>query len=433
MMNARRVSSWLIIGLLGAILILGAGAEEHDGFLIKDGRKLFPLGFYELPESEEGLKAMADAGVNLVRCRSRADLDRLHALGMQGVMPLPFQKGATDDLRAKVAGLVDHPALAVWEGPDEVVWNFTAYSGLYRTKGVHETRGAWWSQAPEAKAYAAEQAATVIPNMREAVAMIRDLDEANRPVWINEAKRSDVYYVRQYLDYTDITGCDYYPVSARGRNIAAIAGATERWNQVGRGMPVFMVLQAFSWHELGGRHEGKGVAYPTFEESRFMAYDAIAHGAEGILYWGSHYLQSDSCRQAIYAVTSELAALQPFLTAPEAPGTRLEVVEAPEPGKTPHVASLARNVNDDWLVVLVNEDDERHMGVVVEGLDALNGKTMYRLYTDDETVVSNGELIARMQPKDVQVYATSRDWETPRRKGRDFGAESEQEPEEENK
>ena len=70
------------------VLACGAYAAECDGFLINDGQRLFPLGFYELPESDEGLKAMADAGVNLVRCRNRADLDRLHALGMQGVMPL---------------------------------------------------------------------------------------------------------------------------------------------------------------------------------------------------------------------------------------------------------------------------------------------------------------------------------------------------------
>lgn len=429
MRQVQRVSRIAVLALSVALFLGAAPAAEHDGFVIKGGEKLFPLGFYELPGSDEGLKAMADAGINLVRCRDRGDLERLHALGMQGVMPLPFQQGPTDELRAQVAGLVDHPALAVWEGPDEVVWNFTAFSGLYRAKGIYKTRNAWREQAPEAKAYAAEQAARVIPNMRAAVAMIRELDKTNRPVWINEAKNSDVYYVRQYLDFTDITGCDYYPVHADRRPIEDIAGAVERWNQAGRGMPVYMVLQAFSWHELGDYYGAKEEAYPTFAESRFMAYDVIAHGADGILYWGSHYLKSDACRRSIYALVSELAALQPFLTAADAPGTSLNVVEDPDPDKTSRVVYFARTRGDDWLIALVNEDDDRHMGVVVEGLDALNGKTLYRLYTDDDTVVSNGELIARMQPKDVQVYATSRDWETPRREGRDFGGEAERETE----
>lgn len=427
MMRARRGMGVLALSVVLGALVCGAGAAEHDGFLTKDGQRLFPLGFYELPESDAGLRAMAEAGVNLVRCSDRAELDRLHALGMQGVMPLPFQQGATEALRARVAEVADHPALAVWEGPDEVVWNFTAFSGLYRTMGIHTTRDAWWAQAPEAKAYAAEQAATIIPNMRAAVAMIRDLDAAKRPVWINEAKNSDLYYVRQYLDFVDITGCDYYPVHEDRRNIAEIAEATERWNQVGRGMPVYMVLQAFSWHELGDYYGARGEAYPTFEESRFMAYDAIAHGADGILYWGSQFLKSDACRESIYTLISELAALQPFLTAPDVPGVRLTVIEDKNSGLKPRVAGFVRCVGGEWLVVLVNEDDVPHMGVVVEGLDALNGRTLCHLYAEDAAVVARGALIARMQPKAVQVYATSRDYEVCCGEAREFGKKAPEE------
>ena len=407
------------------VLACGAYAAECDGFLINDGQRLFPLGFYELPESDEGLKAMANAGVNLVRCRNRADLDRLHALGMQGVMPLPLEQGPTEEFRARVAEVADHPALAVWEGPDEVVWNYTAFSGLFRTMGVYKTREAWWEQAPEARAYAAEQAAKLVPNMRAAAAVIRELDALKRPVWINEAKNSDVYYVRQYLDFVDITGCDYYPVHEDRRNIAEIAGATERWNQIGRGMPVYMVLQAFSWHELGEYYDAKNEAYPTFDESRFMAYDAIVHGADGILYWGSSFLKSEACRASIYALTKELAALQPFLTAPDVPGVRLSVIEDKNPDMTPRVAGLARCAGDDWLVVLVNEDDVPHTAVIVEGLDALNGRTLCQLYTEDAAVVARGELIARLQPKAVQVYVTSRDYEACCGDARAFGRSAE--------
>jgi hypothetical protein len=392
---------------------------EPDGLLTKGDQRLFPIGFYELPKDDAALKAMADAGVNLLRCRNREDLDRIHALGMQGVMPLGFQQGATDALRAQVEAVAGHPALAVWEGPDEVVWNFTAYSGLYRTLGVHKESGAWWKQSPEAVAYAEQKAAEIIPNMRAAVAMIRELDPDNRPVWINEAQRSDVRYVRQYLDFVDITGCDVYPVNAKGRSIEQVGQRTQRWLEVGRGKPVYMVLQAFSWNELGDYYGATEVAYPSFAESRFMAYDAIACGARGILYWGSHYLKSDEVRQSVYALTGELAALQPFLVAPEAPGVRLAVVESPEK-KPVNVYLTCRKTGDDWLVILVNEDEESHMGVVVEGLDALEGRAMHLLYTDTTVTVNDGELVVRMMPRQAMVFATSRDWETPRREGRDF-------------
>jgi len=411
---------------LAAALVLACSvhAAPHDGFLLRAGQKLFPLGFYELPESDEGLQAMADAGVNLVRCQNRHDLDRLHALGMQGVMPLPLEQGPTEDFRARVADVADHPALAVWEGPDEVVWNYTAFSGLFRTKGIYKTRDAWWTQAPEARAYAAEQAATIVPNMRAAVALIRELDAQQRPVWINEAKNSDVYYVRQYLDFVDITGCDYYPVHEDERRIEEIVGATQRWNQIGRGMPVYMVLQAFSWHELGEYYGAQREAYPTFAESRFMAYAAIVHGADGILYWGSSFLKSEACRASIYALTKELAALQPFLTAPDVMGVRVSAIEDYHPDVAPRIGWMVRRSGDDWLVALVNEDDIRHTAVIVEGLEALNGLTLGQLYTDDAAVVARGELIARMQPKAVHVYATSRDYEADCGEGRAFGTES---------
>jgi hypothetical protein len=71
-----------------------------------------------------------------------------------------------------VNSVADHAALAVWEGPDEVVWNFTGASSLYRELGVHRKRGAWKRRDPEAVAYAEEQAKRIIPNMRAAAEKI---------------------------------------------------------------------------------------------------------------------------------------------------------------------------------------------------------------------------------------------------------------------
>ncbi|NLV45553.1 MAG: hypothetical protein GXY07_13770, partial [Candidatus Hydrogenedentes bacterium] len=51
-------------------------SSAEGGYLPTAKGPAFPLGFYELPEDDNALKAMADAGVNLVRCRNRADLDR---------------------------------------------------------------------------------------------------------------------------------------------------------------------------------------------------------------------------------------------------------------------------------------------------------------------------------------------------------------------
>jgi hypothetical protein len=393
---------------------------QGDGLLTKNGRRLFPIGFYELPADDAKLRTMAESGVNLVRCHSKADLDRAKAAGIMGWLPLNVQSGATDKLRTLVESVADHPALAIWEGPDEIVWNFTAASQL-RKSGIHKSPGEWQKQTPQAVEYAEKRAREIMPKMRAGIEFVRRLDKQKRQVWINEALDSDVKYVRQYMDWVDITGCDLYPVRHEARPIARMAAATERWKQVGRGKPVWMVLQAFSWSELGESYGVKIAAYPTFAESRFMAYDVIVHGAKGILYWGSNYLKSDAFRESLYALTSEIAALQPFLVAPEEKSARATVIEAKDATEEAGVRMTARRAAKEWLIILVNEDNQWHMAVEVTGLAKLNGRSLELLYGHENATVERGEFVTRMPPLGVKVFATSRKWETTRRQGRDYG------------
>ncbi len=394
---------------------------QTDGLIHKGDRILFPLGFYEHPQEIESIQRMANAGINLVHCHSREDLDRASSVGLMGVVPLPLQNGATRDLEEFVRSIQDHPALAVWEGPDEIVWNFTAASMLYKTRGIHKIPGEWWKQTENALDYAHRQAEIIIPQMREAVAMVRKLDLSKRPVWINEAVESDLFYVRQYLPFVDITGCDYYPVKKENRPIHRVGMATDRWMQTGQGRPVWMVLQAFAWSELGEYYGVQETAYPTFFESRFMAYDAIAHGAKGILYWGSAYLKSERFRESIYALTRELAVLQPFLTAPNKQPLSINLVDFPDDGiQERGVKSVHRQWKNDWLLVLINEDDRAHMGVEVKGLDAINAQKLELLYGQEVVVIERGQMVTRLKPYEVKVFASDRRWESPDRSGRDF-------------
>ena len=420
--RSRASSGLVLLVTVASLAILPAreSSGQGDGLLTKDTRRLFPIGSYELPADDAALKVMAESGVNLVRCHNRADLDRADAVGMMGWIPLSVHSGATDELRKLVESVKDHPALAIWEGPDEIVWNFTAASQLHRARDIHKSPGEWWRQTPQAVAYAEQQAQKIMPTIREGIQFVRSLDGRNRQFWFNEALKSDVKYVRQYLDYVDITGCDIYPVKKHDRRVARVGSATERWKQVGRGKPVWMVLQAFAWSELGDYYGEKIAAYPTFAESRFMAYDVIAHGAKGVLYWGSHYLKSAAFRESLYALTSELAALQPFLVAPEETRVQLAVIEMNGEKDEPAVRMTARRTGKEWLIILVNEDDRWHMGVEVAGLEDLNGQRLELLYDTENVMVERGEFVTRMQPLGVKVFATSREWETSRRAGRDY-------------
>lgn len=419
---------------------------QQDGTIRVNNTPQFPIGFYDIPKDDTALQEIAAAGVNIVRCTKKEDLDRARAAGIAGWMPLPLQAGATDALRDQVNAVKDHPALAVWEGPDEIVWTFTALSNLYRTMAIHTIKDAWRHQTPEAVAYAEEKAAEIMPKLNAGAALVRDLDDRHRPLWMNEALKSDPKYVRQYVDAFDIIGCDTYPIRDNRRPVHAMGVATEHWNRVGRGeKSVWMVLQAFSWSNLSGYHGDTGVAYPSFDESRFMAWDVIARGGHGIYYWGADSLQSEDCRQGIYAVTSELSKLQPFLIAPQVEGVSVTLVELPEETVAPRDAAVpkdgpwspgsvarlpegnvfaaVRNVGEEWLIAVVNEDTVPHMGAVVGGLDALNGTSLGQLYGDASETITHGELMLRMRPYEVKVFATGRKWEAERRRGRDYRGE----------
>lgn len=423
----RAIPSWcLLVAMISMVALCSAGAarcgEPFDGFLRADGRTLFPIGSYELPADDDALGEMAAAGFNLVRCGSKADLDRAAAVGMLGWAPVALQRGDQAKLREQIVALKDHPALAVWEGPDEVVHRFTGSTRLYRVDKIHKTPDAWLRQRPEAVAYAREQAAVILPGLRAGAKLIRELDGPSRPIWMNEAANSDARYVREYVDSVDIIGCDSYPIRA-GRKAAeaTIGPLVERWKQVGRDRkPVWMVLQAFSWSELGEYHRAATTCYPSFAQSRLMAYQVIVHGGRGILYWGSHYLKSDAFRQSLYALVSELAALQPFLIAPDVEGINAAPIRGGLASDARGVRAVARRVDDQWLLILVNEDPRTYLGTEVTGLDALDGRQLHWLYGDESLEVRQGEIVVRLQPLEVKVFATDRQWESTRREGRDY-------------
>jgi hypothetical protein len=376
---------------------------------------VFPIGWYDMPAMDEDLQEMSDAGINLIRCADRAALDRARSVGMLGWIPLAVQQGATSELRQQVEAVVDHPALAVWEGPDEIVWNFTAYSGLAKSAGI--TKDDWYAQRPNAVKYAESEASKILPKLRDGIALIKSLDKRNRPFWMNEAAESDVRYVRRYADVVDAIGCDYYPVRQGDFDLRSIGNMVDRWQAVGRGKRVWMVLQAFSWHPMIPE---RGRRYPHFTESRYMAYTAIAHGAKGILYWGSVNIDDPKFRQSLYALTAELAAIQPFLVASNLTDVRAKVV--PELSQTPRnaVRAVTRRVGDELLVIIVNEGPQTHLGVVIDGLTNWNGQTFYELYGEDALTVDQGDITIRLQPYEVKLYSTTRRWESSRRTGRDY-------------
>lgn len=384
-------------------------------FLKRGNETLMPIGWYDMPTGDAELREMADAGINLIHCGDRASLDRAKAAGMLGWMSLGVQQGATPALRKQIESVVDHPALAVWEGPDEIVWTFTAYSSLAKSVGV--TKEDWFAQRPNAVEYAESQATKLLPNLRDGIALVRSLDKQNRPFWINEALNSDARYVREYANQVDAIGCDYYPVRSGEFDLRRFGRIVDRWQAIGRGKPVWMVLQAFSEHFMA---PVRGRRYPHFSESRFMAYSAIAHGAKALLYWGSVNIDDPKFRQSLYSLTSELATIQPFLVEANLPNVHAESIPDFDQPSGRAVRAVGRRVGDDLLLILVNDEPQRQFGTIVHGLAEWKGKKLHELYGHDEPTIDGDEQVFRLQPFEAKVYATTRRWESSRRTARDY-------------
>jgi hypothetical protein len=328
--------------------------RPSDNMLIVAGKPFFPIGIYEAPGTEMYLARLADAGFNL--CHSpggsgpalRTLLDRAQAHGMKLWISmsqlLDFSRDA-DEKRRQITDIVksvgDSPGLLLWESMDEPVWGSQDPAGYY-----------------------------------DGYCFLRALDQ-QRPVWTNHAPRNTVAELSHWNRATDLAGVDIYPVpepqqqsDLPNKTIAVVGDECDKNVAAVNGeKAVFMVLQGFGWAELS-KTPGQPVraVMPTLHQSRFMAYQSIVHGANGILYWGSAYTQKPSQFWSdLRSLVSELAALQDVLSAETVGGGTAARMLQPKTG----VRLLHKRVGGFNYVIIVNETpDSVPVAITVPGMKA---------------------------------------------------------------
>lgn len=360
-----------------------------DNRLKVGGRTWFPLGIYFSPYTEPLAAELAEAGFDLVQLdgypgpelKTALDFYRRH--GLRAWVPLGNQLNfAVGDPEAKrkalrelAASAGDHPALALWESVDEPAWGGTPSWGL-----------------------------------RDGYRFLRELDP-RRPIWTNHAPRNAVSALAWYNQATDIAGCDVYPVPMPQKHsdlpvstLAAVGAETDKsLASVAGEKPVFMVLQGFAWDALPGRKAEQAV-YPTFAESRYMAYDAVVSGASGLLWWGVRYAPRPSPFWSdLKAVVSEVAAIRRVLEAPDAapPATLVE-------GQG--VRFVHRRIGADEAVMVVNRSAEP-----VKAALRVTGRAWRALFDDPQPSLLDGLLRVDLPAWGVAVLTTSPDWRPVRK------------------
>ena len=288
--------------------------RDRDGMLLIEGKRTFMIGTYHLPKSDSPYRTLRENGYNLIHVPANLEaLDAAQENGLYtwlGTGSLRKKNQAEDEKRIKtvITRFKEHPSLLLWEIADEPA--FTWHSPDYRV-------------SPE--------------QMIKTYQLIKK-EDPDHLVYTNHGPVNLISTLRKYNAATDIIACDIYPVIPHGIKptyalfddglqgdllnpyLSQVGEYTDKMMQVSEGnLPLFMVLQGFSWEMLKDEKDRdmQMILYPTYEQSRFMAYNAIIHGATGINYWGTSYTpQPSPFMESLNRLTRELAEMQAVLAAP---------------------------------------------------------------------------------------------------------------------
>ena len=201
------------------------------------------------------------------------------------------------------------------------------------------------------------------------------------PAWVNHAPRlsgspdlprQSFDNGRRFSRAGNMTGADIYPIpeghghnDLENRTMSCVGDYTDicrrlTWDT----KPVWMVLQAFGWSEEGGKLNAENPR-PTEKELRFMVWNAITHGARGIVWYGAGCFDVYSEWWAMFAkINLELKAVTDLM-----PLSPIEEVK--------NLPKGVRGIRGKGYAVYVNENKTE---AVVEGQPL--GERCVRLLVD---------------------------------------------------
>ncbi len=408
---------WLgVLGIVLAWLAFGAAeaqtpggnltAYDDDGTILANGKRTIIIGTYAYTSKyaerpvDEAMKELADAGFNLVHTGTAPEvLSAAHEAGLMtwisvGTLDLKNREESEKKLRERVRAVKNQPAIAFLETVDEPAWT-------------------WLSPAQRVPAQALAEAYPIIK-----------AEDPNHLLYTNHAPTNLVSTMRAYNSGTDVVAMDIYPVNPGGLRksyalfedgyqgdlnntyISQVGEYVDKMRKVtGPNRPLFMVLQAFAWEMLreeGERDDAK-ILYPTYAQSRFMAFQALIKGANGIIYWGSHYTPYPSqCWTDIKRVVSEIAALAGPLAARRPP---IDIAT--------EYHEMGHSVDDGVQILAKRHDDALYLftcnaykNPCKATLSGLGDWRKYEVLNEDRpgADVENGAFTDEWEPFGVHVY-----------------------------
>jgi hypothetical protein len=376
-----------------------------------DGSPFFLIGARHMPEGATP-ETLRDAGFNAFRTLAfghEVSQPEPVPLDLEGIYFWSYLYDRADftkspsyegELRSKIMELRSHPALLCYENYNEPTLLYK--SGEFKAEPGNLARGA---------------------------AVVRQLDP-HHPIWLAHTCGNTVETLRRFNDCLDIVGCNPYPIYVPGmrqhvgvrpdgrmldcidQSIHAVGKYTEKMMAVAEGRPVWMLIQGLAnenWFNPVHTPEYQGqtvdetkVLYPTFEQMRFMAYDAIVSGATGLAISMNLTPASGDIWRDIKRIVRELRSLHDALCSPPLPGT-IEVSYS-DLGFTiwDGVRSLGRLKGQEVYVFAVNTAFDT--AEVCIRVPCRTGKAACVVGEGREIPVQDGCIRDSFRPYDVHVY-----------------------------
>lgn len=367
--------------------------------LIVDGEPFFPIGIYYLPKSEKPYAELAEAGFNLVRCKlSKEELDAAHAQGLKAWISLGNRldilsepEKRKQDIKTQVNRSKSHPALMAWESVDEPAWT--------------------WKEPAKARVSAESLVA--------GHAYLKEID-SEHILWINHAPRNTYKTLQKFSVHADVVACDIYPVipedinadktyaimpngkqgDLANQSLSCVGEYVRKMKKVANGKKsTWIVLQGFAWN-----HETDNPLLPTPEETRFMAYDAVINGVDGILYWGTHLMPQPSQQwDGIKRVAKELSTLTPVLLAPTIQHNIS--IEYEEKGfSIDRGVEILVKYHDNKVYLIMANTTIGPVKATFSQLPNIYADSLNVLFENRTVKISSGKFVDEFNPYEVHVY-----------------------------
>lgn len=303
---------------------------DRQNRLIVDGKPFLVLGVYVHPADNElaYLDRIKDSPFNcVIECGPRKNvMDKIHAAGLKAFPRSPWR---LDGARAVAREFRDHPALLGWYTIDEApVDRVPDKTAIYQS---------FLAEDPDHPVIA------VLDYPRNTDAFLGTFD----------ILASDPYPVG--YKRVPISSAADYPVQCRERTYAL--------------RPIWQVPQAFAWdwcRKYGHPAEDR---YPTYTELRSMAWQAIAGGANGLLWYAASQIFRNSPAEDLEENWGNLVKVAKEIRKHEA--MILSDEEAPKAvSKNADIAARTFQKDGRVWVLAVNKTTAPVTGAVtVEGFD----------------------------------------------------------------